>query len=58
MNVNEADMTIVWDDCEHEWKEPLDSQSLDPDRIDVVCEKCGCPGEKNLNTGKVFWPAT
>jgi hypothetical protein len=44
----------TWETCpEHDFKE-VDSQC---DR-DVVCSKCGMPGEKDEKTGKVFYPAT
>ncbi len=46
-----------WDDCfEHDWKE-VDSD-IGGNRTDVVCRKCGCPGERDDKTGEVFWPAT
>lgn len=44
----------VWDECDHVWSVRMDSQFED----EVVCEKCGCPGARNGDTGEVFWPAT
>lgn len=39
--------------CEHKWVE-IESQC----ERDVVCVNCGMPGEKNLETGNIFYPAT
>ena len=47
----------IWDECEHEWEE-IESQFSNEKYIYVKCKKCGCPGEKDLATGDVFWPAT
>jgi hypothetical protein len=43
---------MSWSDCEHEWRD-VESQC----ERDVVCVKCGCPGERE-DDGSVFWPAT
>lgn len=47
-----------WDDCEHEWKVKVDSQFSNERYEDVYCTKCQCPGERFLETGEVYWPAT
>lgn len=45
-----------WDDCEHEWKYPMDAMC----ETEVNCKKCGCPGDaESINDlGDVYWPAT
>lgn len=40
------------DACEHEWKERGDFD-LGGDRTEVICIKCGMPGERDERTGKV-----
>lgn len=49
-------MNTKWEHCEHEWVESLAWEDDDSPNA-VVCDKCGCPGERN-NDGSVFWPAT
>ena len=39
----------------HVWRE-LDTGN--EKTVDVVCEICGVHGEKEIDTGDVFWPAT
>lgn len=51
-------MNDDWDNCQHEWKARIDSQFHSESFTDVYCVKCDCPGEKNNETGEVFWPAT
>ena len=52
-------MTDKWLECEqHEWVEKVDSQFSNEHQVDVYCVRCKCPGEKDLKTGKVFWPTT
>jgi len=48
----------IWDNCKHEWNEVVDSQFHSEWYVDVRCGKCGCPGERDKHTQKVFWPAT
>jgi hypothetical protein len=43
--------------CTHEWKK-VDSQNLSKKRADVICVKCGCTGEIDLETGDVDWTTT
>ncbi len=47
-----------WNECEHEWQEHPDSQFSNELVTEVVCKKCGCPGQREEKTGDVFWPAT
>lgn len=49
---------VDWDRCEHEWKVSNRDWDLPIEREEVVCVKCGCPGERTVKTGEVFWPAT
>lgn len=51
-------MAAVWDNCNHEWSEVLDSQFSNEYEVSVECIKCKCPGAKDIKTGSVFWPAT
>lgn len=46
-----------WTKCDHEWEE-VDSEYGNENYSEVICKKCKCPGEKDLRTGDVFWPAT
>ena len=50
--------TLSWSNCEHEWQEKIDSQFSSELFTDVVCKKCGCPGQRNESTQEVYWPAT
>lgn len=45
-------------ECEHEWEEKYDSQFTNERFTDVRCSKCGVSGERDEETGGVFWPAT
>lgn len=45
------------DKCEHDWEE-IDSQFSSESFTDVRCKKCKEVGERNEQTGGVFWPAT
>ncbi len=47
-----------WDNCDHEWRTEIDSQSHSENKTAVFCVKCRCPGEQDSKTGDVFWPAT
>lgn len=48
-----------WDDCpEHEWVDAAESQFDNEWHEGVKCSKCGVPGERTIETGEVFWPAT
>ncbi len=49
---------LDWDSCQHEWRARVDSQYHSETNLDVVCTKCQCPGDQNVKTGEVFWPAT
>lgn len=49
---------INWNFCKHEWSVLVDSQSHNEYVLAVECEKCRCPGEKDIKTGDVFWPTT
>jgi len=40
--------------CDHEWKEPLDSMC----ERDVYCVKCGVRLERYEETGEVYWPCS
>lgn len=44
--------------CKHIWKTEIDSQAHSEYNIAVYCELCGVPGEQNVKTGEVFYPAT
>jgi hypothetical protein len=44
--------------CYHKWREVIDSQFSNERVVEVVCIICGIHGEKNIEDGKVFWPAT
>jgi hypothetical protein len=46
------------DNCHHIWRDVTDSQFSNEHSSDVVCTLCGCPGERDNETGEVFWPAT
>jgi len=48
----------TWDNCQHEWKVVADSQFSNESNEEVTCLHCACPGDRDLNTGEVFWPAT
>ncbi len=45
----------AWAECEHEWR---DAESQSQSHNAVVCVKCKCPGDRNRETGDVYWPAT
>ena len=49
-------------ECKHEWVEmPGDSmlgEMSEPQREEVECKKCGMLGERTVETGEVYWPAT
>jgi hypothetical protein len=47
----------MWDDCVHEWEE-RDSICSNEYYTFVRCVKCGCPGELEIETNEVYWPAT
>ena len=55
---SEAKSMSKWENCDHEWREKVDSQHHSESATDVVCVKCDCPGEKNSKTGDVHWPAS
>jgi hypothetical protein len=57
LNEDEERWRSNWDHCDHDWKESPYSD-IGGDRTIVECKKCGCPGERDDNTGEVFWPAT
>lgn len=50
-----------WHNCNHEWVPNGDSDLGDVpgmgSREEVICVKCGCPGERYEN-GHVDWPTT
>jgi hypothetical protein len=48
----------AWDKCAHEWRELVDSMYSNERQVEVKCNVCGCPGERTIATGEVFWPAT
>jgi hypothetical protein len=50
-------MNPSWEDCEHKWEE-VESQLSNEFVTEVRCKKCDCPGEMNLVSGEVYWPAT
>jgi len=45
-------------ECEHDWKEAVDSQFSNEHETDVKCIRCGVAGSRNEKTGDVYWPAT
>lgn len=56
-------MSNLWNECEHEWiTAPGDWDLGDVPgsgaREEVICTKCGCPGERYVNSCKVVWPTT
>ncbi len=53
-----ASLKFRWQDCCHDWRVKIDSQSHSDLETDVVCERCGCSGSKNNKSGEVFFPAT
>lgn len=55
-----GEMNPDWEKCEHEWEEsPFDSQFANEYVTELICKKCGCPGEIDSRNGnKVYWPAT
>lgn len=50
--------TMDWKNCDHIWVESTGDHDSPPDRSQVECKKCGCPGERDNVDGSVFWPAT
>lgn len=42
----------------HEWREAVDSMFSNEKFSEVICTKCGCPGEMNNKTHELIWPAT
>jgi hypothetical protein len=51
---------MPWDTCDHDWKlAPGDWDTGDVNREEVICTKCGCPGERYPEEGgRVDWPTT
>lgn len=47
-----------WDKCEHDWWARPGDWDCPPDKREVICPKCNCCGEQDIETGTVFWPAT
>lgn len=48
-----------WDECPcHTWKIAPDDWDVGGNRSCVECTACGVPGERDEDTGDVFWPAT
>lgn len=46
---------FAWKTCpRHKWEHPADPQKEN----EVICSRCGMPGEKDKKTKKVFYPAT
>jgi transcription initiation factor TFIIIB Brf1 subunit/transcription initiation factor TFIIB len=50
-------MNTLWENCPHEWEE-IDSQFSSENYGEVVCKLCGCHGEIDYKSGKIYWPAT
>ena len=48
---------MIWVECVHDWG-PIYDSDIGEDRIEVICVKCGCPGELDNKTGEVYWPTT
>lgn len=46
------------DGHQHEWVIAPGDWDLSEGRSEVVCTKCGVPGERFDATGEVYWPAT
>lgn len=44
--------------CDHVWRVRGDGGDLGGGRTEVVCVKCDVPGDRNDDSGEVFWPAT
>lgn len=49
---------VAWDKCAHKWIALVDSMFSNDRCEDVRCDICGCPGERTIETGDVYWPAT
>jgi hypothetical protein len=47
-----------WKTCEHEWETDTGSWDCPLTEEQVVCKKCGCPGQRTIKTGEVYWPTT
>jgi hypothetical protein len=51
-----------WNECQHDWEAVGDLDLGDVagmgEREEVLCAKCGCPGERYSKSGEVDWPTT
>ncbi len=47
-------MEHTWESLEHDWKEEDGWGNY----IEVKCTICGVPGEKDLETGEIYFPTT
>lgn len=57
--MSEAPSGDPWSLCpKHEWRESARDSDLGGNRTEVICAHCGCPGERNDDTGAVYWPTT
>ena len=54
----EPSVRPAWDECKHDWRALVDSMYSSEHQEDVKCSVCGCPGDRTIATGEVFWPAT
>ena len=48
----------TWDNCKHKWVSLVDSMWSNERVEDVRCDTCGCPGQRSIDTGDVYWPTT
>ena len=54
----EPSVRPAFDKCTHEWRALVDSMYSNEHQEEVRCAVCGCPGDRTIATGEVFWPAT
>lgn len=47
-----------WNECDHDWIVDPGDHDIGGNRTQMVCKKCGCPGERSDDTGEIYWPTT